>query len=264
MVNIKEIYRHYNLNKNTPYPPRNLNLTPLQIIEWKEENSQLIKDYNNKSFVGELLTTSPAVIENIMIDKIIANANYKGDYYYNQEGTYRNYETFLEVNYEIFYDKSFYNDIKLIHNNSMIELEGKIIKFSRENKRTKTVIFSEYPCYKIQLNLSSIKVIVEKPLSIKLLDESYKDKKYENPGFCFIATAAFGNQDITEVIQLRKFRDEVLRHFFIGRCFIFLYGILSPPIALIIKNSNWLRKITRNFLRKVVLPITTKDFKIKK
>jgi hypothetical protein len=73
---------------------------------------------------------------------------------------------------------------------------------------------------------------------------------------CFIATAAFGNQDITEVIQLREFRDKVLRNSVAGRCFISTYGVLSPPIAFVIRQSNWLRKATRSFLRRVVLPVT--------
>lgn len=72
---------------------------------------------------------------------------------------------------------------------------------------------------------------------------------------CFIATAAFGHPDISEVIRLREFRDTILINSIVGRIFIQTYNILSPPVASIIKHSKFLRKSTRGFLRMCILPI---------
>ena len=116
-----------------------------------------------------------------------------------------------------------------------------------------------YRIYNFKIKLSGIEVISEPSLSPSLLGA--KPNPYyqtQNSSKCFIATAAFGHQDVIEVIQLREFRDNILRNSFAGRCFIFTYGILSPPLASIIRESNWLRKITRRFLRKFVLPIIKK------
>lgn len=48
---------------------------------------------------------------------------------------------------------------------------------------------------------------------------------------CFIATAVYGSYDAPEVIIFRKFRDEQLGKYRLGRFFIKLYYRLSPPVA---------------------------------
>ena len=136
----------------------------------------------------------------------------------------------------------------------MIEFEGEILSFIRDSGFSAgSGIQLHDLCYIIKLRLSRIKIIKTNHLHEDLLhDTPYKKSK------CFIATAAFGSQDISEVIQLREYRDNVLRNSFAGRCFITTYNFISPPIALLIGESNLLRKVTRKFLRKVVLPMTTK------
>jgi cold shock CspA family protein len=48
---------------------------------------------------------------------------------------------------------------------------------------------------------------------------------------CFIATAVYGDYYSPKVIALRRFRDESLRPYAIGRIFIAIYYKISPPIA---------------------------------
>ena len=54
---------------------------------------------------------------------------------------------------------------------------------------------------------------------------------------CFIATAAYGSSAAVEVVRLRRYRDEVLRHSWWGRGFIAAYECLSPPLARWLERS---------------------------
>jgi hypothetical protein len=262
MISIKDIYQWY---ESIPKMP--MNMTSLQKLEWEEKNSKRIA----RSFEGEHLMASPATIMDIGIDTITAYANYQLDYiilnYPGHEGDH--YRTLkadgsplhitphLGVQYEIHYDKSvFHEALKLIHSNTMVELQGEII----------TVGPQALPIYqgqhfshiKIQLELSEIKVIATRFLHAELLDDKLRFKSRSLSSNCFIATAAFGSQDIHEVIQLREFRDKILINSLLGRFLVTIYGHLSPPIAFVIRENNWLRHVTRVFLRSVVLPVTGK------
>jgi hypothetical protein len=133
MKSIKDIYQWH---QNTPKMPSGM--TSLQSAEWQEQNSKRIEEINNRSFAGELLTASPAIILDISADKISAYADYKLDYirlsYQGHEG--QHYRTtgadgtpvhvtnITQVSYEILYDKSiFYDTLKLIQPHSMVEVE---------------------------------------------------------------------------------------------------------------------------------------------
>lgn len=59
---------------------------------------------------------------------------------------------------------------------------------------------------------------------------------------CFIATAVYGNYDAPEVIELRNFRDSVLKKTEFGRKFIKKYYQWSPSLANFIKSRPILRK----------------------
>ncbi|MCE5320664.1 MAG: hypothetical protein LLF93_06140 [Bacteroidales bacterium] len=252
MVTIKDIYQRFDGSvENSPPSPYELNSTPLQLLEWKKQNSRIVEDY--ESFpVGRKLLTTPAFILSIDINYIYAKADYsaflngkKFDLFPRLQGVHD-----LRIGYTLYFDEKLYETVKRIHNGSWVEFEGEIISF-----RYDTCGDSDgdpYRAYTFDLKLSEIKVISKPSLSPFSLGVNYKPNQTK----CFIATAAFGNQDIMEVILLREFRDNVLRHFFIGRIFISVYNILSPPIAMVIRKSNWLRKITRMLLRKAVLPLT--------
>lgn len=67
-------------------------------------------------------------------------------------------------------------------------------------------------------------------------------------GVCFIATSAYGDCAAPEVMTLRRYRDEVLHRFAIGRIFIKAYYRISPPIALAIGRSPILSKLARGIL----------------
>lgn len=255
MKSIRDIYQWHQQMPKMP-----AGMTSLQSIEWQEQNSKRIEEITNWSFAGELLSASPAVILDISTDKITAYADYKLDYitlnhkghegeHYRTigaDGTPVHTKNITQVSYEILYEKSvFYDTLKLIQPHSMVEVEGKIIKASP----TTGLI-------KVKLQLSQIKVIQTRFLHAELLDDKLRFRRPPITSQCFIATAAFGDQDMTEVIQLREFRDESMVNSFFGRVLISIYGLLSPPIAFIIKENSWLRKLTRAVLRNIVIPVT--------
>lgn len=69
---------------------------------------------------------------------------------------------------------------------------------------------------------------------------------------CFIATAAFGDINKTQVTILRQFRDKFFKPSSIGRKLINIYYTISPPLADIISGNSFLQQITRWLL----IPIT--------
>jgi hypothetical protein len=69
---------------------------------------------------------------------------------------------------------------------------------------------------------------------------------------CFVATATYGNADAYEVLLLRSYRDNVLKKYFFGRCFISLYYFSSPGLSLLIKKSSFIKAIVRKQLDKFI------------
>jgi len=61
------------------------------------------------------------------------------------------------------------------------------------------------------------------------------------PFDCFIATAAYGTDTAEEIDTLREFRDVVLLPSSLGAEFVYLYYEISPPIAEVISQHDFLR-----------------------
>ena len=70
---------------------------------------------------------------------------------------------------------------------------------------------------------------------------------------CYIATMAYGDYDHPQVLALRKFRDRILKHSFLGRIFIFLYYRVSPFMAKKLKDKAEInikiRKLVDKFIK---------------
>ncbi|MBT5933251.1 MAG: hypothetical protein HOH34_07925 [Flavobacteriales bacterium] len=69
---------------------------------------------------------------------------------------------------------------------------------------------------------------------------------------CYIATMAYGSYDATEVLILRKFRDEKLKKTFLGRVFIANYYALSPFLVKFVKKTGIAEKFIRRRLDRFV------------
>ena len=72
---------------------------------------------------------------------------------------------------------------------------------------------------------------------------------------CFVATATYGDEDATEVMFLRAFRDEVLKPSGTGRVFIATYYAFSPYVARAIERVPALQKPARRALDLLVVAI---------
>lgn len=72
-------------------------------------------------------------------------------------------------------------------------------------------------------------------------------------GGCFIATAAYGSMMHPYVKALREFRDRHLLTNSAGRVFVDFYYRHSPPIADVIRDSEYLKVVTRTLLTPVIM-----------
>ena len=78
---------------------------------------------------------------------------------------------------------------------------------------------------------------------------------------CFIATATYGTPFAHEINILREWRDFKLRKSVGGRIFVKVYYVVSPPIALIIANSEKLKCLTKKILTPIVIHFKRKYHK---
>lgn len=70
---------------------------------------------------------------------------------------------------------------------------------------------------------------------------------------CYIATAVYGSYDAPEVMALRGFRDNVLAKSCLGRTFIRIYYMISPPIAERLKDAKRINRCVRYILDRLIM-----------
>ena len=85
----------------------------------------------------------------------------------------------------------------------------------------------------------------KKALIDSLKHEWKQQKEKEESEACYIATMVYGDYNHEKVIQLRKFRDYVLKKYCIGRLFIRLYYKTSPSFVKFFKKHKSVNKILR-------------------
>lgn len=89
------------------------------------------------------------------------------------------------------------------------------------------------------------------------------DKIYcpdHKPGWCFVATAAYGSPLASQLDTLRGFRDLKLIPNVFGRGLVGCYYRLSPPLAKVIVRSNRLRALVRFYLNPIVNALKAKGY----
>jgi hypothetical protein len=103
-------------------------------------------------------------------------------------------------------------------------------------------------------NYASVAAGSASPSPVRDAWEVYKDDGGQaDGGFCFVATAAYGNYDHPYVRILRHFRDHTLARTATGRAFIRWYYRHSPPWAAALRRHPWARVAAQVALFPLVL-----------
>lgn len=67
--------------------------------------------------------------------------------------------------------------------------------------------------------------------------------------FCFVATAAWGENWFSQIASLRSFRDEVLKKLGVGRDFVRFYYAYGPAMAKQLERNDYARAVARMVLQ---------------
>ena len=74
----------------------------------------------------------------------------------------------------------------------------------------------------------------------------------QSSGGCYIATMAYGDYDHPQVIELRKYRDQVLLKKYFGKLFVKIYYSVSPHLVKKLKNQNKINKLITSLLDRLI------------
>lgn len=152
----------------------------------------------------------------------------------------------LKDNDKVYYSKNFFiSEVSNINRKNLKEeieskLERTSLLISRANK---------------EIPLNERKKIVEKT-NIEF-QESIKN---QNKG-CYVATCVYGSYDCPEVWTLRRFRDNYLDNYRIGRIFIKVYYAVSPKVVKLFGKNKHFISINKRILDKLVLKLKSKGYK---
>jgi hypothetical protein len=67
-------------------------------------------------------------------------------------------------------------------------------------------------------------------------------------GGCYIATMVYGDYDNPQVMELRKYRDDILLKTYYGRQIVRIYYFISPKLVTMLENSKRINSIIKIFL----------------
>jgi len=74
-------------------------------------------------------------------------------------------------------------------------------------------------------------------------------------GGCYIATMAYGDYNHPKVLILRRYRDNVLSKYILGRMFIKYYYFFSPRIVKLLNNQEVINSFIRKILNQIIKKI---------
>ncbi|MBB1498942.1 CFI-box-CTERM domain-containing protein [Paracoccus sp. MC1862] len=83
-------------------------------------------------------------------------------------------------------------------------------------------------------------------------EDEDEDEDSASDDSCFVATAAYGDSLHPDVIILRRFRDELLVRYRLGRAFVRFYWIIGPRLAKVVRPNHFTGRLTRHALRPCV------------
>ena len=113
--------------------------------------------------------------------------------------------------------------------------------------------------WKRAIGVSSAKGRISRKIGIPLT-RSGRQRKFGRMAGCFIATATYGGENVIQVRFLRAFRDEILLKSHSGRLFTWVYYIISPFFAWMIRRMPSLRYIFLIILDKAIYKVEEHTF----
>lgn len=91
-----------------------------------------------------------------------------------------------------------------------------------------------------------------KSISSQLNSASSGSSSSSSGGGCYIATMAYGSYEHPQVLELRKFRDEILSRSIAGKGFIETYYWLSPKLVKSLRGSSLINSLIRKMLNQLI------------
>ena len=124
--------------------------------------------------------------------------------------------------------------------------------FSTSSGRTIVVDYGSAGTREAVVQITDADTDIELQCAIQIADAPVRGG---GSGGCFIATAAYGSYLEPQVKMLRAFRDDVLLQHAWGRAFVDFYYTVSPSLADVIADHEWLRAVTRWSLTPMVVAV---------
>lgn len=147
-----------------------------------------------------------------------------------------NWDKVVEVVKEVITPEAI-NKIKTNKDSSKTEEYKKLVEFVLENLTVLQKTKIGYICYwKLDL-INGLSSVMNKNINQASISNS--------KGGCYIATMVYGSYEHPQVLELRKFRDEVLASTLLGRLFIKIYYFISPKIVHLLKGKKGINRFIR-------------------
>jgi len=98
------------------------------------------------------------------------------------------------------------------------------------------------------------------PFTLNINGLQYIDTMSQYKKGCYVATCVYGSYDCKEVWSLRRYRDNYLDSFLLGRLFIKLYYKVSPKLVELFGDKEWFRKPIKKILDRKVKKLKNKGY----
>jgi hypothetical protein len=129
----------------------------------------------------------------------------------------------------------------------LFDIQGPVLKLRQFQLSANTSKYLDLFHSQIKNELSQKGVQI-----VNSVEEFNKINSAKPKSACYIATMAYGDHDHPQVLELRKFRDEVLLNSKLGIFFVRFYYKISPSMVEIFKNYKGVNSAIRGILNLII------------
>lgn len=130
---------------------------------------------------------------------------------------------------------------------------------ARYNVYDRSMTESALEVYKSRLNLIK-QGLPEKYINVIDENSLTSENKSADKNGCYIATSIYGSYDCPQVWTLRRFRDNVLDEYLLGRIFIKIYYAISPVMVKLFGETTLFKLMFNSILNRMVSNLNNKGF----